>query len=264
MPSLATWSTERFVSTAEELAGDELTVAGRLEPATREVVFKHTGGMRRSSMGLVVGVDACRQGWVAVLAEDGDFVASAIAPTFADLLASLPEAVAVGVDIPIGLPSEGPRAADVAARAFVGPRRSSVFPTPTHAALNAASYAEARIVSPSLSAQSFAMGKKILEVDAYLEERIFEVHPEVSFAALAGSHLRFPKRSWNGQHERRRLLADAGLVLPERLDAGHAPVDDVLDAAAAAWSAGRKAAGRAKTLPEDPPSQDGRIVAIWY
>jgi predicted RNase H-like nuclease len=215
-------------------------------------------------MALVLGADACRLGWVAVLAEDGDFVATAIAPTFPDLLASVPGAVAVGVDIPIGLPNEGPRAADVAARAFVGPRRSSVFPTPTRAALTAATYAEARVVSPSLSAQSFAIGKKILEVEACLEERVFEVHPEVSFAALAGSYLRHPKRTWNGQHDRRRLLADAGLMLPEHLDAGDAPVDDVLDAAVAAWSAGRKATGRAKTLPEDPPTQDGRIVAIWY
>jgi len=110
----------------------------------------------------------------------------------------------VGIDIPIGLPREGVRAADTAARVFVGPRRSTVFPTPPRAALVAATYAEARQALPSLSAQSFALGRKILEVEACLEDRVFEVHPEVSFAALASRQLRHSKRSWNGQMERRR------------------------------------------------------------
>ena len=123
---------------------------------------------------------------------------------------------------------------------------------------------EAREILPSLSAQSFALRKKIIEVDACLEERVFEVHPEVSFAALADRQLLSPKRSWNGQMERRRLLAVAGIELPDELMAGQAAADDVLDAAVAAWSAGRKARGEAATLPPDPPIQDGRPVAIWY
>jgi predicted RNase H-like nuclease len=64
--------------------------------------------------------------------------------------------------------------------------------------------------------------------------------------------------------ERRLLLADAGLELPDQLVAGEAAVDDVLDAAVAAWSAGRKARGEAKPLPADPPIDDGRAIAIWY
>lgn len=91
-----------------------------------------------------------------------------------------------------------------------------------------------------------------------------EVHPEVSFAALAGRPLGHSKRSWNGQMERRRLLASAGIQLPDELTAGQATADDVLDAAIAAWSAARKERGAAATLPDDPPVQDGRPVAIWY
>jgi predicted RNase H-like nuclease len=213
---------------------------------------------------VVAGVDACRGGWVAVVVEGEQFADSLYAATFSGLLRSLAGAVAVGVDIPIGLPGEGVRAADLAARAFVGPRRSSVFPTPPRAALVAATYAEAREVLPSLSAQSFALGKKILEVEGCLEERVLEVHPEVSFAALARQPLRDSKRSWNGQMERRRLLASAGIELPEALTAGQAAADDILDAAIAAWSAARKARGEAAMLPADPPLQDGRPVAIWY
>jgi predicted RNase H-like nuclease len=64
--------------------------------------------------------------------------------------------------------------------------------------------------------------------------------------------------------ERRRLLASAGIQLPDELTAGQAATDDVLDAAIAAWSAARKERGQATTLPADPPMQDGRPVAIWY
>jgi predicted RNase H-like nuclease len=212
----------------------------------------------------VAGADACRGGWVAILSEGGRFAGSLLETSFASLLEDLTSAEAIGVDIPIGLPTDGARAADRAARAFVGPRRNSVFPTPPRKALAAASYAEARLVVPSLSAQSFAIGKKILEVEACLDERVFEVHPEVSFAALAGSHLQHSKRSWNGQMERRRLLVGAGLDVPDQLVAGGAPVDDVLDAAVAAWSAARWARGEARSLPDDPPVQHGRAVAIWY
>jgi predicted RNase H-like nuclease len=187
-----------------------------------------------------------------------------LAASFAEVVSGLRDATVIAVDIPIGLPSEGARAADIAAREFVGPRRSSVFPTPTRAALAAANYAEARSVLPSLSAQSFALGAKILEVERCLSERVFEVHPEVSFAALAGRHLRYSKRSWNGQMERRRLLGAEGIDLPDELDGGEAAVDDVLDAAVAAWSAGRKSRGESQTLPAEPPVQDGRPVAIWY
>jgi predicted RNase H-like nuclease len=213
---------------------------------------------------LVAGVDACRGGWVAIIAEDGRFADSLLAASFDRLLDELGEATTIGVDIPIGLPDEGVRAADVAARAFVGARRSSVFPTPARAALVSATYADARQVSPSLSAQSFALGKKILEVEAHLEDRVFEVHPEVSFAALAGRHLRYSKRSWNGHMERRRLLEREGLELPNELAAGQAATDDVLDAGVVAWSSARKARGEARTLPADPPTENGRAVAIWY
>ena len=215
-------------------------------------------------MTTAAGADACRGGWVAIVLEDGAFAAACRETTFARLVSALAGADAIGVDIPIGLPHSGPRRADVAARAFVGPRRSSVFPAPSRAAVLAATYAGARAALPSLSAQSFALRAKILEVGACLEERVFEVHPEVSFAALAGRHLLHTKRSWNGQMERRRLLAAAGIELPDALAAGEAAADDVLDAAIVAWTATRRARGEAATLPPDPPLQDGRPVAIWY
>jgi predicted RNase H-like nuclease len=93
---------------------------------------------------------------------------------------------------------------------------------------------------------------------------MFEVHPEVSFREMAGAPLEHAKRSWNGQMERRRLLAGGGIELPDDLGSlGPVPPDDVLDAAAAAWSANRIADGVARAFPNPPQRIGDRDVAIW-
>ena len=223
-------------------------------------------------MTLVVGVDATMKGWVAVVAEDGAFVEARAFLTIAELASQLTDVDVIGVDIPIGLPDSGRRAADVAAREFVGPRRSSVFFTHPLAVIEAPTYADAREIAKQrfgtgISAQAYALRNKILEVDAIVEsdDRIIEVHPEVSFRELAGTHLLHSKRTWNGQMERRRLLADGEITLPGHLvEAGDIPVDDVLDAAVCAWTAARFAAGTARSMPDPPEISDaGRPMAIW-
>jgi predicted RNase H-like nuclease len=75
---------------------------------------------------VVAGVDAYRGGWIAIVLKDGRLADALFASGFVRLLDGLARATAAGVDIPIGLPEEGPRAADLAARAFVAPRRGSV------------------------------------------------------------------------------------------------------------------------------------------
>lgn len=221
----------------------------------------------------VVGVDAYKGGWIAVALRNRFVERCGIYPRFQALLNDHPDASVVGVDIPIGLPSSGRRKADALARRFVGPRRSSVFPTPPRSVLEAAGYQDALVVARNLrmagiSKQSFGLAPKILEVDeiARTDERVVEVHPEASFRAMADQPLKSSKKSWNGASLRRLLLAQHDLVLPDDLgEAGVAPVDDVLDAAAAAWTAGRIATGQAVSLPS-PPEQlpGGRKAAIWY
>lgn len=192
---------------------------------------------------------------------------------FEELLKEHSDASIVGVDIPIGLPVSGAREADQLARTFVGPRRNSVFPVPPRAMLEAGSYQAALDLARNLgvvriSKQSFGLAPKMLEVDgiAGRDERVLEVHPEVSFRAMAGQPLRCSKKSWNGASVRRMLLARHDIVLPDDLGAaGLAAVDDVLDAAAAAWTADRIARGKADSLPSPPEElADGRKAAIWY
>jgi len=172
---------------------------------------------------------------------------------FPALLERFPQAAVVGVDVPIGLPEPGERRrADVNAREVVGARRSSVFFTPSRAALEAPTYGQARAIAPSTSAQAWALRTAILDVDRVTDPRVREVHPEVSFAVLAGTTLGFSKRTWNGQRERISLLKGAGITIPDHLDAGLVSSDDVLDAAIAAWTATRIAAGEHVTIPADP------------
>jgi predicted RNase H-like nuclease len=156
---------------------------------------------------------------------------------------------------------------------FVGRRGSSVFAAPPLDALGAASYAEANELLGSLgvarlSRQAWALVPRIVEAAeaAAADPRLHEVHPEVSFCELAGgTPLAWSKKSWNGLLIRRRLLADAGIALPDAIpNVGGVVADDVVDAAAVAWSARRIAAGTARTLPADPePGDGGRTVAIW-
>ena len=89
------------------------------------------------------------------------------------------------------------------------------------------------------------------------------MHPELSFAAIAGAPLAASKHTEAGLVIRRELLARAGITLPPKI-AG-AAVNDLLDAAAVAWSARRIAAAEAVTLTS--PAQhadDGTEIAIRY
>ncbi len=193
----------------------------------------------------VVGADACPAGWVAVELAGGRFGRAAVNATFSEVLETFPRATVFGVDIPIGLPRAGFRPADLEARRFIGPRWASVFLTPSRALLRRRWSA-----GLGISLQAHGMRRRIFEVEQLADSRIHEVHPEVSFRELAGRPLAHPKRTWNGQQERLQLLRLAGVRLPVRLDgAGRVPADDLIDAAAVAWSANRIALGQARSLP---------------
>src|SRR5215475_4780884 len=225
----------------------------------------------------VLGVDACRAGWVGVaLAGAGSTVH--VGASIGDLVAAAdadgPVEV-VAIDIPIGLPDAGRRQADLLARARIGRLWPSVFLTPVRAALLAADHPTAVAVSREragggVSVQAYGLRAKVLQVDRWVRDtdrRVVEVHPEVSFAALAGAPLTERKHTWAGAVRRRRLLAEAaGITLADDIGpAGHgAAVDDVLDAAVVAWTARRVARGDARPLPDPPETfSDGLQAAIW-
>ncbi len=181
----------------------------------------------------VAGVDGTKGGWVAVVLDDGRLVEDQVlSPVKADF-SELMNAAVIAVDVPIGF---GPRRADAAARAFMRGAASTVFTTPSRKIL------ESRF-GPGLgvSAQAHALGERILHV-----------------TKLAGSD------PAGGVLERIEILRRHAVELDHLANAAVVPIDDVLDAAAAAWSAHRIATGVAQSLPEPPEVVNGHLVAIWY
>jgi predicted RNase H-like nuclease len=264
----------------------------------------------------LVGVDGCRSGWVIAFTDLRESPLSGpefgIAPTFEALLQALRGVRAlVAVDIPIGLPGGAPvdvgtRRADAAARDFLGGRRrSSVFSAPARPTLQAGSYHEAcglevraRGGGKGLSQQAFRIIPKIREADETIgpahqeppsdETRTWvrEVHPEVTFAMLAGGG----ERGYGLVHSKRGCTSCRGTLCPGEFErvtllkpyvpdfdprAVHERLlrlyprttgstgaivgrDDIVDAVACLVTAYRIATGEAMTLPAGEPQVDER------
>jgi predicted RNase H-like nuclease len=217
----------------------------------------------------VLGVDGCKGGWVAVALEDGRFAGLRVITSIGELADD--DSVVVGVDMPMGETTPGARASEAAARRFLGRRRSTIFtPPPLAAAVDdydAAKVTAISVTGKSISKQAWHLLPKMRDAAPHWArdpERFREVHPECAFAAMAGAPLASSKKTREGLDERRALLSARGVEIVDVRVKATRP-DDVLDAAAVAWSAHRVATGVAVSLP-DPPERDaeGRPVAVWY
>ena len=214
----------------------------------------------------VLGVDACPGGWVGVVLDTERRARVFVDATIAGLVALVRETVPVGVvaiDIPIGLPDSSGRLADSEARKQLVGKSSSLFSTPVRAALEAGSYAAAREANlaatdgrTSVSAQAYALREKVLQVDAWVRSRpgveVVEVHPELSFARMAGAPVLASKKDPDGVRARREALAAHGVVAPPWFRGAGFGEDDLLDACAAAWSAVRHSLGVSESFPAVP------------
>jgi predicted RNase H-like nuclease len=229
-------------------------------------------------MAVLVGANGSRGDWLTVTLDTASRkMRASITPTSA--LPALGYDV-LAIDIPIGLTDSGPREADRLARAFVGPRRNSVFPSPIRSALRCATRSEASAVTQAadgrrVGAQAFGLFPKICQVvdlllgSEQLAARTYEVHPEVSFTAWAGHPMQHHKRTSSGKVERQELISRAlGASVFAELRSGSTtplPDDDLADALAALWSAGRILRGAAFKLPDDIARDAlGFPMNIWY
>lgn len=215
----------------------------------------------------VLGVDGCKLGWVGVVW--GDACTVLVAPTIGDLVASAGDVEAVAIDIPIDLPVSAPRTVEGLARKRLPGRASTVFNAPAASVLEVPDYhagnaANRAALGLGLSKQTWYLVPKIRDVRDWLATGptvpVVEAHPEVCFAAMNGGVLVDGKTTAAGEALRRRLLADHGLHVAADRRRGVA-VDDVLDAAAVAWTARRLADGLAERLPPEP--RDELHPAIW-
>ena len=217
----------------------------------------------------IIGIDGYPRGWVAARIDDDVLTWSTGAvDAIADLLD--PKAV-TAIDMPIGLADTGWRACDIAAKTQLGHAASRVFMTPPRSVLQLGFGAPNQVVQDlsreltgqGTSRQAMALAERILALDAAVESRqsgrgtVLEVHPELSFAQMAGRVLA-SKKSARGVAERLDALTTwRPRVLHEIAHApADVPVDDALDALACAWSAQRWLTGAAETLPigsTEPP-----------
>lgn len=205
----------------------------------------------------VLGVDGCRGGWIGALVTDGS-VRWLRLPDISAALAV--DAAVIGVDMPIGLPTRGRRECDLLAKHRLGRAHPRVFLTPPREVLTAPDYGAAGEVhrrladGAGLSIQTWHIVERIREVDAVADDpRLVEVHPELSFAELAGGVLA-AKRTREGRAAR---ISAVQRWLPGGVDPTGMPsgpfVVDALDALAAAFSAQRFLGGSARSLPVRPP-----------
>ncbi len=217
----------------------------------------------------VAGIDGTPGGWAVVTMEAERWTVRRIS-TVSDIFGPVDRFVAI--DIPIGLLDSyeiGGRQCDRAARALLGRRASSVFPAPIRPTLMAKSWEEACTISvgsapcgKAMSKQAYGILPKIKEVDELLQMRpelrrvVREVHPEICFRELAGQPMIHRKSTISGREERRSALRHLFPDLEAVELAGRVqrlPVEDILDAAVACWSALRIAMGRARCLPGSVP-----------
>lgn len=226
----------------------------------------------------IAGVDGCRSKWLAIAQEPGRRHYAATVLQTEELASQSWDLIAI--DIPIGLPDRGAREADVAARKFIRPRGSSVFPSPIRPALSAQSWREGCDITYAhdgrrITQQTFAILPKIRDIDRYvrstnLRDRLFEVHPEVSFAAWNEGPMLYPKRDQRGHDDRRSLIAkyfgeDAFESVRAQVRGKDVAADDIADAFAALWTANRLLVGAAATLPATPQYDSlGLPMHIWY
>jgi threonine dehydratase len=244
----------------------------------------------------IVGVDGCKAGWIAVSFPGAEPRLSVVRvfETFQEIVDGMPADSLIAVDMPIGLPDRairGGREADWEARNFLEKCRARVFPVPSRRAVEAFEQgykhvcAVARETSEpprAPSKQAYHIFPRILQIDillrrdSRLRDRVFEVHPEVSFASMNCGAVFAPKKRNGRVYEpgmqlRSKLLKDRGFPVEALVDwwrkeekPSRVGLDDLLDACACAWSAGRIATGEALVFP-DPPGSDseGLPVAIW-
>ncbi len=137
----------------------------------------------------------------------------------AELFAKTPTPAVYAIDIPIGLTDSGPRQCDAQARRLLGARRgTSVFPAPIRPVVNVTSREEADKIHRSIDERgvnvfSWNLYPRIrdddteLQKNSHLRDKVYEVHPEISFRALNdGVPIVGAKRKPTGESIRRSLI----------------------------------------------------------
>ena len=227
------------------------------------------------SDGKYVGIDGCRNGWIAAILDNGILQIERY-ETILDIMREFSTADAYLIDMAIGLPErfeEAEKRPDKAARKELGKHGSTIFPIPCRQAImvdpnDPQVVAKMRelnrsVLRKSLSAQSISIIPKIRELDEFLDDQreyknvLCESHPELCFTRLNGKAVIMKKKTAEGLEERRSILEkyfEKGMMdgIQVRARELRCMPDDIMDAACLAVSAALKAHGMCETIPESP------------
>jgi predicted RNase H-like nuclease len=214
------------------------------------------------------GIVPCPGGWLILPARLAGVTVNAedpvVVPTLMDVLDYKPKFDAAAIQATVGFfdePSGPYRPCDAEARDLVGwPRNIAIRPTPSRAALNAATREEALSIEPWLTKDDLRRFKWIREAarefQPFHQRSFFAAHPDLSYTNLNGDlPLASSPYQEDGVLERMALLR---VRLPgvENVILGTPPSGaaqfHVVQAAGLLWTA-RRAAGRGMNrLPADP------------
>ena len=241
--------------------------------ASAEGLFVWKPGGQMLPEGRYIGVDGCKNGWIAVILERENLIVRKF-ESISELIKEYPEFDGFLIDMAIGLQeSKGEKRPDADARKLLKGVASSIFPVPARQAVMAKDEERQkaenlRILDKSLSKQSIAIIPKIKELDEFLDKHrkykniICESHPELCFARLNGKPLQTKKYSIEGFEERKSILLD--YLSDEMLDGLwekakelKCNTDDVIDAVCLAVVASLSVQGKCMTIP-DEPDKDAR------
>lgn len=229
-----------------------------------------------NSRSLCIGVDGCKEGWIAAVYDHGNLriekynAIDAIIeryPLFEDFL----------IDMVIGLPSnEAHIRPDTFARSLIPGRTSTIFAVPSRQAVYKNSEAEQieankKALGKGLSKQTVAIISKIRELDSFLNSKsqyknvIKESHPEVCFARLNGNVLMTKKAHFDGMNERINILKkyipelDGSIILTKAKEL-KCNADDIVDAICLAVTANLNYECKGETIPAEPMIDDNGLI----
>ena len=213
---------------------------------------------------MLAGVDGTKRGWLAVIEYTPGKINLSEVSDFRQLLSNTNTGIVV-VDVPIGLADSGQRGADAEARKLLGRRACCVFSAPVRPVLSCGSREEAskvwsKVDGRKCTCQTWAILCKVHTVDQILRQdagvraRVFEGHPEVSFALMNGGEaIPRGKKTPEGRRARRGLLAQHFPQVDALLAAAPAGTSvDLLDALGMLWTARRVSSKTAVMLPPNP------------
>lgn len=163
----------------------------------------------------------CPGGWLVL---PGRLLGATVLPedpfvhkTFAEVLDNRPSFTTLTVGAPVAFPDRpcgGARAADRdGAELLRWPRRLSLDPVPSRAALKAATFEEAQAIEPWLTRLAFRRFRAYREVETeiqlYHQRKVFSGAPEICFQMLNGDvPLTTSRHSVEGQRERLALVEE--------------------------------------------------------